>query len=215
MEHMIKVFIYIHAFLGGLGLISGIGSIIVKKGSKPHKILGKLFSIGMLLSTLISLPISWMPDHENIFLFLIGLFTMYLVVSGNQILSFKSKQKTQAQIRDKLISGVMLVVSMIMILIGVYGLIKGNSSYLLFVFFGGFGLFLSLRDFRFYNNLKTKRHTWLMNHVGKMVGAFVASVTAFIVAGIGIGHIIAWISPTILGTAYIMYWGKKLNLKSS
>jgi len=37
MEETIKTLIYIHAFFGGLGLVTGIGSIIVKKGSKPHK----------------------------------------------------------------------------------------------------------------------------------------------------------------------------------
>ena len=90
MEETIKTLIYIHAFFGGLGLVTGIGSIIVKKGSKPHKKMGKLFSIGMIISSLISMPISWLPNHENIFLFLIGLFTIYLVISGNQILTFKS-----------------------------------------------------------------------------------------------------------------------------
>ena len=32
-------------------------------------------------------------NHKNPFLCLIGLFTIYLVLSGNQILTFKSKKK--------------------------------------------------------------------------------------------------------------------------
>lgn len=34
MEYYIKIAIYVHAFLGGIGLITGIGSAIVTKGSK-------------------------------------------------------------------------------------------------------------------------------------------------------------------------------------
>ncbi|WP_111707971.1 hypothetical protein [Lutibacter citreus] len=214
MEETIKIFIYIHAFFGGLGLITGLGSILVKKGSKPHKTMGKLFSIGMILSSLISMPISWMPNHENLFLFLIGLFTIYLVISGNQILTFKLNKKQHAKPIDKTISGSMLIISAIMVLIGIYGLIKGNSTYLLFIFFGGFGLSLTIRDFIFYKNFRKTKNGWLSNHIGKMIGAFIASITAFIVAGMGINNLIAWTLPSILGTIYIIYWRKKLRTKT-
>ncbi|WP_422089487.1 hypothetical protein [Tenacibaculum ovolyticum] len=211
MEEIITIFIYIHAFFGGLGLITGFGSIIVKKGSKPHKKMGKLFSIGMLTSSLISIPISCLPNHENIFLFLIGLFTIYLVISGNQILTFKSKDKKFAKPIDKIISGVMLILSALMVLFGAYGLLKGNSTYLLFIFFGGFGLSLTIRDFIYYKNFSKTKNGWLANHIGKMVGAFIASVTAFVVAGLGIGTLISWTLPSVLGTIYIVYWRRKLK----
>ncbi len=214
MEETIRILIYIHAFFGGLGLVTGIGSIIVKKGSIPHKKMGKLFSIGMVTSSLISMPISWLPNHENIFLFLIGLFTVYLVISGNQILTFKSKSKKLAKRIDKIISGSMLALSILMILFGTYGMIKGNSTYLLFIFFGGFGLSLTIRDFIFYKNLEKTKNGWLSNHIGKMIGAFIASITAFIVAGLGIGNLIAWTLPSILGTIYIIYWRRKLKIKT-
>lgn len=210
MEEIIRIFIYIHAFFGGLGLITGIGSVLVKKGRKPHKIMGKLFSIGMLTSSLISIPISCLPNHENPFLFIIGLFTIYLVISGNQILTFKSQNKQKALSIDKIISASMLILSIPMVLLGVYGLFAGSSSHFLYLFFGGFGLSLSIRDFMFYKNCKTKQKEWLSNHIGKMIGAFIASITAFIVAGLGIGNLIAWILPSVLGTIYIIYWRKKI-----
>ena len=53
-----------------------------------------------------------------------------------------------------------------------------------------------------------------MNHVGKMIGAYIASVTAFLVAGAGFGgNIYVWIVPSIIGTIYIFSWSKKLNKK--
>jgi len=176
--------------------------------------MGKLFSIGMITSSLISIPISWLPNHENPLLFLIGLFTIYMVISGNQILTFKLKNKEYAKPIDKIISGSMLTISVIMVLLGTYGLIKGNSTYLLFIFFGGFGLSLTIRDFIFYKNFRKTKNGWLSIHIGKMIGAFIASVTAFMVAGMGINNLISWTLPSILGTIYIVYWRRKLKTKS-
>ncbi|MDW5288307.1 hypothetical protein [Formosa sp. PL04] len=212
MEATIKILIYIHAFFGGLGLITGIGSIIVKKGSVLHKKMGKLFSIGMVTSSLISIPISWMPNHENLFLFLIGLFTIYLVIAGNRALTFKTREK--ADPIDRIISGSMLFFSAAMILIGFYGVINSISMSILYLFFGGFGLLLSIQDFRFYNTLSRPKNAWLISHIGKMIGALIASVTAFIIAGLSFTNIIAWTLPTVLGTLYIMYWKRKMRVKT-
>ncbi len=213
MEQTIKIFIYIHAFFGGLGLIAGLLSIITKKGSPIHKKTGKLFSIGMITSSLISLPIAWMPNHKNLFLFLIGLFTIYLVLAGNRALTFKSKNKKQADSTDKIISGSMLFFSIIMTTLGIYGIATGVTNSILFLFFGGFGLFMTIKDFRFFRTFTQTKNSWLATHIGKMIGAFIASITAFIVAGLGIGSLIAWITPTILGTIYIIYWNRKVRVK--
>ncbi|WP_264529688.1 hypothetical protein [Flavobacterium sp. N502540] len=211
MEATIKILIYIHAFFGGIGLISGTGSVLVKKGSALHKRMGNLFSIGMITSSLISIPICWMPKHQNIFLFLIGLFTIYLVISGNRALNFK--HKTKADFYDKLISGTMLFLSVIMISIGIYYQLNSVQNSILFTFFGGFGLYMTVKDFIFFKNV-SKTNNWLSKHIGKMIGALIASVTAFIVAGIGLGNMITWMAPSILGTFYILYWNRKIAPKT-
>ncbi|MFH7011279.1 hypothetical protein ACHRV5_05365 [Flavobacterium sp. FlaQc-52] len=213
MEPAIKILIYIHAFFGGLGLITGIGSIMVKKGGKLHKRTGKLFSIGMIASSLISLPICWMPKHQNIFLFLIGLFTIYLVISGNRALTFKHKSK--ADRLDKIISGTMLFFSVLMISLGVYCQLNNIANGILFTFFGGFGFYMTVKDFIFYKNFSETNRNWLSKHIGKMIGALIASITAYIVAGLGIGNLIAWITPSILGTIYIIYWNRKIEPKKN
>lgn len=213
MEETIKIFIYIHAFFGGVGLITGIGSIIAKKGSPLHKKMGKLFSIGMISSSLISIPISWMPNHENLFLFLLGLFTIYLVLAGNRAFTFKTKE--EADWTDKIISGSMLLFSSIMVIIGFYGVLNTTAFSILFLFFGGFGLFLTIKDFQFYKNLERPKNAWLIAHIGKMIGALIASITAFIIAGLGIGTLISWTLPTVLGTIYIIYWIRKMKAKTA
>jgi len=151
-----------------------------------------------------------MPNHENLFLFLIGLFTIYLVLAGNRALTFKTKEK--ADWIDKMISGSMLFFSSIMVIIGTYGIFNNISFSILYLFFGGFGLFLTSKDFRFYKNSRYPKNDWLISHIGKMIGALIASFTAFIIAGLGIGNLISWTLPTILGTFYIAYWKRKMKI---
>lgn len=213
MEEAIKILIYIHAFFGGIGLITGMGSILVKKGGSLHKKMGKVFSYAMVLSSLISLFISRMPNHENLFLFLIGIFTIYMVLSGNRALTLKSKSKKKANLTDKLISWIMLLISIVMIVIGIIGVVQKLDNSILYIFFGGFGIFMCLKDFKTYKTFTKNRNAWIKNHIGRMVGALIASITAFIVAGIHIGTIFAWITPSIIGTGYIIYWSRKFKTK--
>lgn len=207
MEQVIKIFIYIHAFFGGIALLSGLASILFVKGSPKHKKAGKVFSYGMVVSSLISLPICWLPNHENNFLFLIGIFTIYLVISGNRILLFKKKK--EANFKDKFISSVMITASVLMLLFGTYFLINNNSGGILYLFFGTTAFFISIRDFKFYKNIdKTKI---LPFHIGKMSGAYIASITAFLVAALKLEGLIYWILPSIIGTTFILYWIKKVK----
>ncbi|MDG4949657.1 hypothetical protein NLM59_01860 [Weeksellaceae bacterium KMM 9724] len=213
MEETIKTLVYIHAFFGGIGLISGLGSIVVKKGNSSHKKLGKLFTYAMVISSLISLIVARMPNHENLFLFLIGIFTIYMVLAGNRALTFKNKAKTKADLLDKSISGTMFIASILMIILGVVGMIQKVDNSILYLFFGAFGSFMTFKDFQTFKNFRQKKNAWLISHVGRMIGALIASFTAFLVAGLHIGTTAVWILPTVLGTVYIIYWNRKLKSK--
>lgn len=208
MEQTIKILIYLHAFLGGVGLLTGILSVLVKKGGVNHVKTGKIFTFSMLSSSLISLIVARSPHHENLFLFLIGIFTIYLILAGNRAVTFKSKAK--ADWIDQLISGTMFLVSLLMILIGVNGMEQQSNS-ILYIFFGSFGTFMTIRDFQTFKVFKEKKNAWLKSHLGRMIGALIASITAFLVAGLQIGTTLVWILPTLLGTLYIIFWTKKLD----
>lgn len=209
MEEIARILIYIHIFTGGIGLLSGIASIVAKKGSPLHKKSGKLFTVGMLVCSILAIPVTLMPNHENIFLLLISLFTIYLIVMGNRMLQFKNR--VEANFVDKLISGLMLLFAIVMILLGLYGYIASKSINILFLFFGIIALSLSITDFKFYKNTRKSRNAWLRMHIGKIMGAYISSVTAFIVAGLQLSTLFYWIVPSVLGTFYIVYWTRKVN----
>ena len=82
---------YIHAPLGGIALLSGGISLVSKKGSPLHKKSGKVFFYSMLLSAFSALVVSVLPNHKSPFLFSIGIFSSYFLISG--ILSLRYKRK--------------------------------------------------------------------------------------------------------------------------
>ena len=209
-ETVITLAIYVHALFGGIGLIAGTLSVITKKGSSLHRKSGKWFLIGMLLSSGISLPIACMPGHINPFLFLIGLFTIYMVVVGKRALRYKFRKNKVARL-DWTITIAMFCISIVMILCG--SLLFEKVS-VLYIYFGIVGVVLCISDYRFLRNPHKTRNTWLVQHIGKIMGAYIASVTAFLVAGLSISGVAIWIIPSFFGTALIIYYIKKVRRTS-
>ena len=207
MEALIKIVIYTHAFFGSLGLVAGFASVIFKKGSSKHKLSGKIFSQSMILSSTLSLPICWLPKHENPFLFLIGIFTIYLVLSGNRILLFQ--KRPYATFIDQLISGTLFIGSLFMIGLGCYYMYHMQNVGVLYLVFGPLAVTMSLRDFKFFKNIDKSKV--LKFHIGKMTGAFGASITAFLVAGVRLNGLIYWVLPSIIMAIYMVYWFKKIG----
>lgn len=211
MENFVKILIYIHAFFGGIGLLAGTVVMLAKKGNQLHQKAGKIFSLGMLISSILSFVVCAFPNHHNSFLVLIGVFTIYLILLGNRVMKYKTKD--YKNFKDQYISGIMFLSGCLMIGLSLFNLFLHNQLYPLFLFFGLLATFLAWRDFKFYKDPENFKR-WLFSHVGKMVGAYISSVTAFIVAGLGYGgNFYAWILPTVIGTIYIIAWGRKLNKK--
>jgi len=211
MENFIKTLIYIHAFFGGIGLIAGTVIMFAKKGNQLHVKAGKIFSIGMLISTILSFIVCIFPNHHNSFLVLIGIFSIYMILLGNRVTKYKKKNYKNSI--DQYISYMMFFAGIVMIGLAIYFRLMYDKLPILFIIFGVLSAFMASRDFKFYKDPENHKK-WVKSHVGKMVGAYIASVTAFIVAGLGYGdNFYAWILPTVIGTIYIIAWGRKLNKK--
>lgn len=213
MEQIIIIAIYMHAFFGGVGLITGIGSMSVQKGGKLHKRMGRIFTYAMLTSCIISIPISFMPNHKSFFLFLISVFTVFMILFGNRALTFKSKKKTKADLLDTILNVALALFSLFMIGYGITGFLTTTGNFTLFIFFGVLGLFLVFRNIQLYRKFKELKIAWMLNHISHMMGAMIASVTAFIVAGLKFWTITAWVLPSVVGTVFIIYWRLKVKGK--
>lgn len=209
MEKTIQIFIYIHALLGGIALFAGLISIIVQKGKNNHRKFGLTFFYSMMLSGIIAMVVAILPNHENPFLFAVGIFSLYFVLTGNRALSFKMKNPNLKI--DKLISIIMILTGVLMILLPI---ILTSSINIILVVFGIVGLIFSVRDLILFKKPKRLRQGWLKLHLGKMIGGYISATTAFVVVNDFFPSFYGWFIPGIIGGFIIMFWMRKMNKKA-
>jgi uncharacterized membrane protein len=200
---------YVHAPLGGIALLVGGISLIAKKGNRIHKKSGKIFFYTMLISAIAAFIISILPNHESPFLFSIGLFSTYFLISGLRGLNFKQKE---FELRvDKIIAYLIILTGLSMI---IYPIILFSKLNIILTVFGLVGIVFGLRDLKLYKDIKRLRKSWLKLHLGKMTGGYIAAVSAFFVVNQILPGIWNWFVPGIIGSGYITYWMMKLNKKN-
>jgi uncharacterized membrane protein len=205
-EQNIHTLIIIHAVLGGIALLCGLVAIIAKKGQFIHKKSGYIFYISMLLSGISAIVIASLPNHENPFLIAVAIFSLYFVITGKRALTFKTNKNNI--FIDKMIAYSMIIVGLFMILIPIIFLNKINIILTVFAFVG---IIFSVKDLTLYQNQQTLKDKWLKLHLGKMLGAYIATTTAFVVVNNVIPNIYGWFVPGIVGGLYIIYWMRKVN----
>lgn len=206
-EGFYYLLIYFHALLGGFALFIGALALLVQKGSRPHKKYGKMFFFSMLTSAKLAIVISVLPGHESYFLFTIGLFSSYFLVSGFRSIQFK---RYKALPFDKGFPIFLALTGVAMIFLPLW--MEGKLNLVMLVF-GVFAILFGIRDFRTIRNAKKLRKVWLKMHLGNMIGGYIAAVTAFLVVNEILPGLWSWFVPGILGGVYISYWNKKIDRK--
>ncbi|MGO3182054.1 MAG: DUF2306 domain-containing protein [Aequorivita sp.] len=206
MEQTIQALIYIHAGFGGIALLSGLISIIAKKGNAIHKKFGLIFFYSMIISGVTAMIVSFMPKHESPFLFAVGIFSLYFVLTGKRALKFK-RRIPNLKI-DRWISRLMIISGVLMILLPI---IISRSINLILVVFAIIGIVFSIRDLTLYKNSDRLRKSWLKLHLGKMLGGYISATTAFVVVNQFVPSVYGWFVPGIIGGFLITYWIRKVN----
>lgn len=206
-ERIAEILIYfIHAPLGGIALLAGGISLIAKKGNNVHKKSGRVFFFSMLFSAISAFIISVLPNHESPFLFSIGLFSIYFLISGLRSLKFKQKEfqlKT-----EKIIAYLITLTGIVMIL---YPVLLFSKLNIILTLLGVVGIVFGLRDLKLFKDIKRLKKNWLKLHLGKMTGGYIAATSAFFVVNQILPGIWNWFVPGIIGSGYITNWMIKLN----
>ena len=208
MEKMIQIFIYIHAAFGGFALLAGLVSIIAKKGKNIHRKSGLIFFYSMMLSGIIAMIVAVLPNHESPFLFAVGIFSLYFVLTGNRALNFKRKNPDLKI--DKLISITMITSGVLMILLPI---IRTKSINIVLVVYAIVGIIFSVGDLILFRNPERLRKGWLKLHLGKMLGGYISATTAFVIVNNFFPSFYGWFIPGIVGSFVIAYWMRKMNKK--
>lgn len=204
---MIRWLIILHATTGALALITGFVALASTKGGKVHRGWGKWFYRIMLFSALLATNIALLPDHSNPFLFSIGLFSTYLLLSGRRAALLQTADRT-----SWLISAGMILAGLGMLIIPV---ITSNKLNLIMMSFALIGLGLAVRDLIVFKSEVAFKNSRIAIHGGNMTGGYIAALTAFIVVNELLPGVWAWFAPTIIGTPYIVYQLSRYRQASS
>jgi len=205
---MIATTLFIHVFFGVVSLLTGLVIIFLKKGTKTHNSFGWIYFISMSVVFLTSVIVSFY--HENIFLLLIGFFSFYLVHTGVRYRYLRTPDSVQWW--DKLTTIIYGVIYLLLVVYAIYAFVKGaNGLGIILSSFGLIGILLWKNDLRYILRNKRKRpDVWLNEHIGRMMGSFIAATTAFAVNNIDFEpSYMVWLFPTALGFPLIIYFTKK------
>lgn len=205
MELFLKIMLIVHITCGFTSLITGGIAMIVKKGGRVHKKAGKIFFYAMLgvsFSAVTIASLKW-----NTFLLTIGIFAFFQNYSGYRSIKNKSLKPSR-------LDWVVLAVAT------VNGLLMIYSMHIVLMVFGGISTSLAIGDFRIFlltmRNKEIKKQQWLLRHIGYMIGAYIATFTAFLV--VNIKHFepawLPWLAPTVLFVPVIIYWSGKVSKKT-
>ena len=217
MDFVFKIILTLHILGGTVGLITGTINLVRKKGDKKHKLIGKIFAYGMYIAGFASLALSIL--HPNYFLFIVGVFTIYLVGTGNRYIYLKMLANDQRPtIIDWVLSVGMLLSGLVFIGFGTYHLINGNNFGIVFSVFGLIGLSSVKADFNNYKGKSKEKNYWLLAHINRMTGGYIAATTAFLVVNfkyipISLPPTIVWLLPTLILMPLVFFWTKKYRGK--
>lgn len=213
METIFTILLIIHIIAGSIGLLTGTINIIKKKGDKAHKKVGEFFFYSMLINGFAGFIMSLI--HRNDFLLIVAVFSIYMVATGQRFLSLKQLHKEQKpKTIDWILTYTMLVFALLFITYGSYLLINKVNFGIVLLVFGVVSCLMAIKDIKVYKgNIKEKNY-WLLLHIQRMVGSYIAALTAFIVVN---NHflpgIVGWLLPTVIFTPLIVKWTKQYRVQ--
>jgi phosphatidylserine synthase len=148
--------------------------------------------------------------RPNPFLLLIGIFSLYLTVSGQRMVRY---QEYQSKLSQKILLGVSAVAATGLIMYSIYLLINLKSFGLVPLTFGLIMLTLIRQEMLLKNISFAKR---VQLHIGRIAGAYIAALTAFLVVNNTVlPGWLAWLLPTAIIVPLILRWSKLYQDKKS
>lgn len=200
----------IHIVGGSTSLLLGIYILLVKKGDKRHKLLGNIYFYSMFTAALVALPMSYL--NPSFFLFIVGVFTSYMLLTGKR--SLKKKKIEDVKWIDWLLTVVMLIFGLAFIVLGIHNVIQSNYFGTVFLVFGSISILFVSQDITNFRGKSKGKNYWLITHLQRMMGSYIASVTAFLVVNnTMLPDVLVWLLPTLVLVPLIIIWSRKYEIK--
>lgn len=207
---LFKTLLYSHIIGGGISLLLGFVILCLKKGNKKHKLLGNLYFYALLSASIFAIPMSFL--HPNYFLFIISIFTIYMLLTGKRYL----QKKTIINITktDWLLTILMAIFGTAFIGFGIFHLFQSDLFGIVYIVFGTISFLFVYQDNKNFTGQSTTKNYFLTTHFQRFIGSYIASVTAFLVVNnTFLPSVVAWLLPTVLIVPLIIKWSKKYKIE--
>lgn len=212
MESLYLIIKIIHIIAGATALSTGLVAMLTRKGGKAHRFNGKLYfwSMGIIFVSSIYMALY----KEMIFFVLIAFFSFQAAFNGYRVLYLKKlPQGQKAATLDYIGLIVGALAAIFMLFLGIINAIHDNTSGIVLLVFGVLYTLGVWNEYRKFKNPPTEKLFWYYKHIGQMGGAYIATVTAFLVNNYSLfpffPPLLLWLLPTVVGVAIITVVIKK------
>jgi hypothetical protein len=205
-----SIVLVIHIIFGGIALFVAPAAMLTHKGGLWHRRWGKIFFWSMAVVAATAVVMSLI--RSGLFFLLVALFSFYLAFTGYRVL-YRKTARQHAGNADWLAVTVMLAGSVTLIAYGIY-LTLTSSFGTVAIVFGAIGISLAAADARAFLNQPTDKKAWWYTHMTRMLGAYIATVTAFSVVNFQfLPPVARWLWATVVGTLGIIIWTRYYKKK--
>ena len=204
---MADAFLFLHIVAGVTALLAAGAALGCAKGSAWHRRAGLTYVLAMLAVTLTTFGL--VALRPNLFLFVIGLFSFYLVFSGWRA---AAQRDGRPRWPDHLSSAAMALTGATMLEIGAVRLFTaGGAEPVILLVFGSIGLTLALSDWRDWRRGPITGKARIARHLTRMLAGTTATITAALVVNVSfLPPLVVWLGPTALITPLIFWWNARI-----
>lgn len=188
----------LHILAGATGLFIGPLAMLTVKGGLWHRRWGKIYVAAMTVVALTAVALSLYKNNQ--FLLVVAIFSFYLSFSGWRILRRKGgvEDRVGLPLPDLLVSVAGVGAGFWLIGTGIWLFTVGNLFGFVFLTFGAISSILAGGELRALWQVPPKGK-WLGQHIGRMLGAYTATLTAFSAVNIHfLPGVLVWIWPTVI-----------------
>ncbi len=221
--HLIdRFFVLSHVVAGFTALVVAPLAMLTAKGGTWHRRWGKVYFWGMAWIFVSTLGLAFF--RFNPFLFIINIMSFYAAITGYRVLYRKRPNAAHQQAApiDWVASSIATVAGLSFVGWGAGGLaglrlsalLWGDvpiSFYILGVIAGMLITRNGISDLRSYRLQPSTRNWWWFEHMTRFLGAYIATVTAFLVQNVS-RHLpiefswVVWVLQSGIGTILISRW---------
>ena len=203
---MIEFLLPIHILVGTIALLCAALAVSSEKGKKIHVLSGRIYFWCMVAIFSTAIPMSII--NNNIFLFLIAIFSFYLAFAG---MRFARNRKGIATTLDWIAVSLMILSGLGMWILAAIYFTNDNSQYIVLLVFGFLAVFLGYGDYKSYKDKTATGKERIAKHLTNMMGGTIAVITAVLVVNPPSNpEWVWWVLPTALIVPVIFWWNVKV-----